>query len=141
MFQRKAIGLLALLCTLGSSCGDIVKIRNPTKKVNTPEPETKTSALYGVCTNFHGAWTVQCPEPVEGIPSSFQLLQYFCDLVILQPQDLSFEKSALSWSDARDTITLRAGVDTIVLEKRGSTRQGTWSHGDQSCPMSWSRNP
>lgn len=140
-FQGKTLGLLALLCTIGSSCGDIIKTRNPTEKVNTPEPETKTSSVYGVCTNFHGAWTVQCPQPVEGIPSSFQMLQYFCDLFIVQPQDLSFENKALSWSDARDAITLRSETDTIVLEKRDGVRQGTWSRGEQSCSMSWSPNP
>lgn len=137
----KILALGAVLCTLGSACGDIIKTRNPIKKVNTPEPEEKESSLYGVCTNFHGAWTVQCLQPVAGVPASFQMLQYFCDLFIVHPQNLSFENEALSWSDARDSITLRSENDTLVLEKKDGVRQGTWTRGGQSCTMSWRRNP
>jgi hypothetical protein len=137
-FQWKKASLLVALCILGCSCGDIIKVRNPTKKVNTPEPETKTSALYGSCTNFQGRWTVRCETPVEGTQTSFFLVQQYCDFFILQGANRSFEGDTVAWSDARDGVTLRQDAETFVLVKRDGARQGTWTRREKSCSMSWS---
>ncbi|WP_141732176.1 hypothetical protein [Oligoflexus tunisiensis] len=139
--QWKTVSILAVLCTLGCSCGDIIKTRNPTKRVNTPEPEQKSSSLYGVCTNFHGAWTVDCAEPIDGVPAAFQLLQQACDFFVVHPHNISFYAKELTWSDARDAVTLNREQDKLVLEKRDGVRQGTWTRGEQSCTMLWSPNP
>ncbi len=137
IFKIYTFNMIVILCSLASGCGDLIKARNPTKRMDIPEPETKSSEIYGQCVNFQGNWTVQCPTPSPDLPSSFYLVQQSCDLFILQNTFLSFEREAVTWSNGRDALFLKSEGGILLFQKQGLVRDGTWTHRQQSCRLSW----
>ncbi|MFW7378461.1 MAG: hypothetical protein ACOH5I_06630 [Oligoflexus sp.] len=95
MVRISKVCSLLLLSQLQLACGDIVRVANPFKSKKRSQPEGKYSADFGVCSNFHGSWSMSCEENSFVKAEDFALYQDKCNQVMILNQNRSFSRDEM----------------------------------------------